>query len=162
MTPKLWEDVEGDIAAAVHHYKMATALHARGGFDDPGLSGYLANMALMHAMQSAHMSLESALLKILNIIEEERPDGDTWETDLIKRASRSLPSRPHTLPADLSDAARTSLECKKIAQYEYDSFSGDEWAPGMLAARKLADELTAAVSAFKNSIPAQDGSNLSG
>ena len=108
MTPKPWEEVDGDIAAAVHHYQMATALHAKGGFDDPGLSGYLANMPLMHAMQSAHKSLESALLKILSIIQEERPDGDSWGTDLITRASRSLPSRPHILPANLSDAAGLS------------------------------------------------------
>ena len=69
VTQELWEEVEGDVAAAVHHYQMATALHEKGGFDDPGLSGYLANMALMHAMQSAHISLESALLKILSIIQ---------------------------------------------------------------------------------------------
>lgn len=159
MTQELWEEVEGDVAAAVHHYQMATALHEKGGFDDPGLSGYLANMALMHAMQSAHISLESALLKILSIIQEERPDGDTWETDLIKRASRSLPSCPHILLADLYDAACISLECKKTAQYEYESFFGDEWATEMQAARKLADELPAAVSAFKSAIIGQDCSS---
>lgn len=159
MTEELWEEVEGDVAVAVHHYQMATALLEKDGLNDPGLSGYLANMALMHAMQSAHISLESALLKILSIIQEERPDGDTWDTDLIKRASRSLPSRPHILPADLYDAACISLECKKTAQYEYDSFSGDEWTTEMQAARKLAGELAVAVFAFKSAIIGQDCSS---
>lgn len=50
------------------------ALSEAGGFDGAELDRYRAEMALMHAMQSAHTAAEAALVRILRILDEERPE----------------------------------------------------------------------------------------
>jgi hypothetical protein len=67
-----WFEVYADIEAAIDHFQKSIMLHQKGGFDAPGIDGYQAEMALMHALQSAHTSLESGLLRILEILGEER------------------------------------------------------------------------------------------
>ena len=65
MSDGRWFEVDRDVQTAVRHFRQSVALYREGGFDAPGLEGYRATMALMHALQSAHTSLESALLRIL-------------------------------------------------------------------------------------------------
>jgi hypothetical protein len=71
-----WHDVDAEIAAAVRHFSGAVQLYALGGFSGEDLKSYQASMALMHAMQSGHTSMEGALLRILSILGETRPTGD--------------------------------------------------------------------------------------
>ena len=58
MSDARWFEVEADIDAAIRHFRQSVELYRKGGFDAPGLDGYQAEMALMHALQSAHTSLE--------------------------------------------------------------------------------------------------------
>ena len=53
-------------------------------------------MGFMHAIQAGHTSLENALLRILDLMDETRPRGDAWHADLIGRAGQELcPSSRH-------------------------------------------------------------------
>jgi hypothetical protein len=65
LSDERWFEVDADIESAIRHFRRSLELHEAGGFDDPGLDGYRAEMALMHAVQSGHSSLESALIRIL-------------------------------------------------------------------------------------------------
>lgn len=106
MSDGRWFEVDSDVETAVRHFRQSVALYREGGFDALGLEGYRATMALMHALQSAHTSFESALLRILDMLGEERPFGDNWHSDLIKRVGASLPgTRPAILGARLARAA---------------------------------------------------------
>lgn len=78
MSDARWLDVEDDLANAEAHFRNAGALHAAGGFDEPGLVGYRNSMALMHSLQSAHTSAENALRRVLLILGEELPAGEDW------------------------------------------------------------------------------------
>lgn len=64
---------------------MAARLYDAGGFGNPesddealetaDLDAYRARMALQHAMQAAHTSLEGGLKRILEILGEDPPSG---------------------------------------------------------------------------------------
>jgi hypothetical protein len=54
-----WIEIEDDFASSARHFYNAVELFKRGGFDAPGIAGYSAGMAFMHAMQTGHTSLRS-------------------------------------------------------------------------------------------------------
>lgn len=94
MSDARWIEVDADMEAAIRHFEQAVALWRAGGFDAAGLDGYRSEMALMHALQSAHTSLEGGLVRILEILGEERPVGQNWHADLIKRVAKAVEGRP--------------------------------------------------------------------
>lgn len=150
MSDARWIEVEGDFAAAARHYERGVALHDAGGFDEPGLGGYRAEMAFMHAMQAAHTSLENGLLRILEMLGEERPVGATWHADLIRRVARLLPGeRPPILPEDLARAADETRRFRNMAARGYESFDAKRAGPSVDAARLLAGRLPAALATFR-------------
>jgi hypothetical protein len=61
-------------------------------------------MALMHALQSAHTSLESGLLRVLEMLGEERPVGEDWHAALIRRIAAIF--RGGVRPFPVADSPR--------------------------------------------------------
>ena len=53
MSDARWFEVEANVDAAIRHFRQSVELYRKGGFDAPGLDGYQAEMALMHALRSA-------------------------------------------------------------------------------------------------------------
>ncbi len=150
MSDARWIEVEDDLTGAAEHFERAVALYEAGGFDAPGLDGYRAEMAFMHAMQAAHTSLENGLLRILEMLGEERPVGGTWHADLIRRVARELPgSRPAILPPGLATAADETRRFRNVAVRGYDSFDPGEARKAVDAARMLAGELGEALLGFR-------------
>ena len=157
MTDGRWFDVDADIRAAVDHFQRSVALHGQGGFDTAGLEGYKAQMALMHSLQSGHTSLEGALVRILEMLGEERPVGDNWHADLIRRSAAPMPnSRPAILSESLALAADETRRFRHIATRNYDNFRVEAALPTVEAARLLADGLAAEIAAFKDVIDQPD------
>jgi hypothetical protein len=153
-----WFEVDRDIDAAVRHFRQAVALYGEGGFDASGLAGYRATMAIMHALQSVHTSLESALVRILEMLGEEPPLGENWHRDLIKRVAAARPlARPAVLPERLAKAADETRRSRRRATHNYDDFEVDEAAPAIEAATLLANEIQAAIGRFKDIIDPPGG-----
>ncbi|WNJ89615.1 hypothetical protein [Bosea sp. 685] len=153
MTDARWVEVEDDLASACKHFRNAARLYDEGGFEAEGLNGYKSEMALQHAMQSGHTSLEGALKRILEILGEELPSGANSHADLIKRVTRSLEVEGHERPAILSGSvARDVDESRRFrhrATHDYDNFEADRAVPAIEAARRLAESLGPAIEAFK-------------
>jgi hypothetical protein len=148
-----WFEADLDVRAAVDHFEKSIRLHEKGRFDDPGLEGYQAEMALMHALQSAHTSLESGLLRILEILGEERPTGENWHADLIRRVATPFPGkRPRILGSALAKAANETRRFRHRAMHNYDSFDVRESSRTIEAAKVLAIGLAAEILAFKTAI----------
>lgn len=106
-----------------------------GGFDQAGLRGYQAEMALMHALQSAHTSLENGFSRILELLGEERPIGRIWYADLIRRIAKDLPgSRPAILSPILAEAADETRRFRHRATHDYDAFESVDLKPTIRAA----------------------------
>jgi hypothetical protein len=131
-------------------------LHSLGGFDAPGLEGYKAQMALMHSLQSGHTSLAGALVRILEMLGEERPTGDNWHADLIRRAAASWSGRPAILSESVARAADETQRFRHIATRNYDNFRVEAATPTIGAARHLAAGLAGDISAFKRTIDPGD------
>ncbi len=145
--------IDTDLENAIGHFEKSIALCELGGFDQTGLQGYQAEMALMHAVQSAHTSLESGLLRILEMLDEERPEGRNWHADLIRRVAREMPRRrPAILSKELAAAADETRRFRHRATNNYDGFEIMDIDPTITAARKLVQRLRAEIAIFKSVI----------
>lgn len=94
-----------EIDAAVRHFQGAIALFARLPTATDEIDRYGLEMGFMHAMQSGHTSLETTLLRMLDLFGEEAPTGARWHADLIARAARKVGDRPALialLPAEIA------------------------------------------------------------
>jgi hypothetical protein len=153
MSDARWFEVEADIDAAIRHFRQSVELYRKGGFDAPGLDGYQAEMALMHALQSAHTSLEAGFLRILEMLGEERPVGENWHADLISRVAAALPGRrPAIITTQVAEAATETRRFRHRATHNYDSFRVGEVSRTIEAAAALAGGLEADILAFRNII----------
>ena len=110
-----WSDIEADTAAAVDHFSRAIQIYRGPGLQDDSMDGYVRRMAFMHAMLAGHTSLESTLLRILQIQGEEAPSGGQWHADLIQRAGRATGNRPAILPAVLARATDRTRKFRHVA-----------------------------------------------
>jgi hypothetical protein len=89
---------------------------------------------------------------------EERPVGDNWHADLIRRVAMPRPGRrPAVLGASLAAAADETRRFRHRATHNYDSFRVDECARTISAAELLRDGLQKAMIEFQNIIdPPED------
>lgn len=156
MTDARWIEVGDDLESACRHFGNAARLYDEGGFDADDLGGYRSRMAFLHAMQSAHSSLERALMRILDILGEEAPAGEQSHADLIKRVSRSVGAPGHPRPAMVSpDIARDVDETQRFwhrATHDYDNFDPALAVLSVEAARRLAVSLKPSIAAFREQV----------
>lgn len=147
-----WLEVEDDFVNAAGHFKNAVALFRRGGFDGPGIEGYAAGMAFMHAMQAGHTSLENGLKRILTILNEDHPAGESWHSDLIRRASRDTAKRPAILDAETSSFADETRRFRNIAARSYDGFKPQNADAAVAAAEGLSQRILPELLKFQDLI----------
>jgi uncharacterized protein YutE (UPF0331/DUF86 family) len=162
MSDARWADVEDDIKNASVHFIMATRLFDAGGlapFDPEGMAelqdieSYKSKMAILHAMQSAHTSLEAALKRILQILGEEEPTGDQSHADLIKRVRKAITmpgrERPAILPDDVAQDADETRRFRHSAAHDYNNFDPSRATPSIDAARRLGQKLKLSIDEFR-------------
>lgn len=159
MSDARWFEILENVAAATEHFGRSVELYAAGGFSDADLAGYKAKMALMHAMQSGHTSMQSALVRVLGLVGEQPPSGPDWHADLIARVSRACGGRPAVLPPLIAKAANETRRFRHVAMRSYGIFETALARPAVLAAGALAGGLSAAMAEFRRKI---DGEPPSG
>lgn len=148
-----WLEVEDDLASAADHFGKAVELFGRGGFDADDISGYAARMAFLHSMFSAHTSLESGLNRTLAILGEDRPSGERWHEDLIRRVSREISGqRPAIFDAETADLADQTRRFRHIAVESYNHFKPQEAATAVAAAAALAERILPVFARFRAAI----------
>jgi hypothetical protein len=154
MSDERWTEIARDTASAATHFARAGQLASNPAFAAEDMAGYTVQMAFMHAMQSGHTSLENALTRILRLLGEALPTGESWHADLIQRVAVALTSRPAILPPDLAEAADETRRFRNRAVRTYDNFSPDRAKSAIQAAARLAAGLSRAVAAFREVIDA--------
>lgn len=156
MTDARWIEVEDDLDSACGHFGKAAHLFDEGGFDAGGIAGYRATMALLHAMQSAHNSLEGALKRVLEILGEEVPVGENSHSDLVKRVSRHVKTPGHVRPAilrpEIAEDVDESRRFRHRATHDYDNFDPTLAVASIQAARRLATDLKPCILGFRDEI----------
>lgn len=152
MSDARWFDIDADIDSAATHFTRAAELFRTHGMNGDALDAYMARMAFMHAVMTGHTSLENALNRILKLLGEEPPSGETWRADLIRRVSRASDARPPILDAELSRAADRTRRFRHVAARGYDSFDPEEAAPAVSAAELLAARVPDAIARLRAAI----------
>lgn len=156
MSDGRWLEVDADVQSSVRHFTAAVRLIADPALGAEDWDGYKTRMSLMHAMQAGHTSLESALLRILDMRAEQRPTGDAWHADLIRRASRAAEGRPAILSPTLARAADRTRRFRHVAVRTYDQFEPDDASTAVAAADVLANGLLADMARFRRSVDGAD------
>jgi hypothetical protein len=149
-----WIEIDRDTASAVWHFSRAGQIVDDPAFEAEDMPGYTAQMAFMHAMQSGHTSLENALTRILRLLGEALPTGESWHADLIHRVAIALPDRPAILSPELAEAADETRQFRNRAVRAYDNFKPSRAGPAIEAAARLAAGLNAGIAAFRQAIDA--------
>ncbi len=147
-----WLEPEDNFQDAANHFEKAVKIFRLGGFEDAGLEGYRTRMAFMHAMQSAHTSLESGLVRILDELGEEKPTGEKWDADLIARASHQVKSRPAILSNETGQLADETRRFRNFARRDYDKFIPRKARDAVAAAERLALCLVGELEAFERAM----------
>jgi hypothetical protein len=144
-----WLEIEDDFNGASQHFRLAVQLFRRGGFAKEGIDGYAAGMAFMHSMQAGHTSLENGLKRILVLLNEDLPIGESWHSDLIKRASKKTLKRPAILSKATSDFADETRRFRNVAVRSYDSFLPQYADVSVVAAESLSVSLLPELNTFQ-------------
>ncbi len=149
MSDARWFEVDQDVAAGMLHFRRSAELYAANGFEREGLEGYRAQMAFMHAMQSGHISVEAALVRILDMLGEERPTGSDCHATLIGRLSASSSGRPALLDAVLAAALQETRRFRHVAMRSYGQLRPEAARPAVQAAGIVVGQLQDAVQEFR-------------
>lgn len=164
MSSALWLDIFVKAESAADHFAKAVALFREGGFDAPGLAGYRARMAFLHAMQCGFGAAESALRATMELLEEEPPRGGDAHARLIDRATTpirvSALSRPAILPPEMAADLHEARRFRRVAVHAYDFFEPSLAQRAVAAAERLARRFPEALRRFRAAIdpePGEDG-----
>lgn len=152
MSTASWSDIDEDVENAVRHFSMAITIAAESEFDDAGTKGYIASMALMHSMQSAHTSVEVALKRLMRVLDEPLPDDPDWHERLISRLARPITgssARPALLSRELAEDLQETRSFRHRAMHNYDHFRVERAKPALDAAGRIVASLPEAFRQFR-------------
>ena len=146
----LQRDVDGsiaDLAAAIDLY----ALELTESGTEPRLRRQQ-EKAFQKFLQDGYSSVEKALIRVLDLFEEEVPTGRSWHPDLLAFATMPGPqraglARPAFAPR-LSGDLETLRRFRHGAVHGYAGFNVAEAAPAVAAATRVVAALPAATTAF--------------
>ncbi len=146
MSDARWFEIDNVVASAVRHFSGAATIFAT----FPGTNDrYMAEMAFQHAMLAGHTSLEQALVRILELLQERPPTGARSHADLIARARSAFDNRPPILTGDIGVAADETRRFRSVAAHAYDNFDEARAVAAVASARVLASGLAAEIARLK-------------
>ncbi len=147
-----WIEIDHAVASAVGNFRRGIEFSQHPAFRADDVVGAALRMGFMHAIQGGHTSLENALLRILDLIEETRPRGEAWHADLISRVAQAVGHRPAILPTGVAASADETRRFRNRATRAYDNFDPDRTTPTVAAADDLVRNLPEAVARFRAAI----------
>ena len=147
----LWRDIEADIESSKRHLEEAIAMC------DEWKSGipldYRSAMAFQHAMLAGYTSLESALTRILAMLDERPPVGPDSHAALLRRVAQAIPGeRPAIFSTELRRHADELRRFRHIALHTYDDFDPERAAKPVDAARAVLTGIDAAIATFRATV----------
>ena len=149
-----WRDVLQSARSAARYFGAASRILRRDNFDDRTDAGYDNVMAFFHSMQSGHTAVEDALLRVMRIIGEEEPTGDSWHADLISRCAAETVDRPTIISQELAKAMQETRGFRHRATHatvRFDiAFSKERSQRATAAGELIAKSLEPEIVAFAN------------
>ncbi|WP_375457664.1 nucleotidyltransferase family protein [uncultured Enterovirga sp.] len=147
-----WIDVRQDCEAAARHFRSGARVFDAGSLTSPDDLDRV--MTLLHYMQSGHTALESALVRVLEILDEAPPAGSHWHARLITRCATPIPgSRGAILPSNLAADAQDTRAFRHLAMHVYDlTFQPEKATRAIEAGLRLAEAFPARIEAFAREV----------
>lgn len=149
-----WSEVFSDIEDAVGYFNFVGEYFESIEINDPEASELIKRrdeMVVMHAIQIGYTSLENAFKRILNVLGEPLPVGDSYHSDLIKRVSKVIDGS-HERPAIISNEtyklADQLRRFRHVAVRSYRGFSLDSCEDSVEAARLMAEVIHNEINVF--------------
>jgi hypothetical protein len=142
-------EIDAAVAAAVRHFSGASTIFARIPSAVVPEDRYLVEMAFMHAMQAGQTSLETALLRILDLNREEAPTGARWHADLIRRAAHPIGNRPAILEGVAARAADETRRFRSVSAHADDASDHAQATGAVQSAELLASLLPEEIARFR-------------
>lgn len=153
MTQDAWIEIDAEVASAARHLSGAVRLYESGPITMSDWDGYSRAMAFLHAMQSGHTSMESALRRVFAALGEDAPVGHEWHRQLIKRAAQAIPGRrPAIISESVAKALDRTRRFRHVAVHVYDDLDPDLAASAVPAAKDLAKQFPRAIADFRAAI----------
>jgi hypothetical protein len=149
MSDARWSEIQDAVASAVRHFSGAVSIYPKLATAE---DRYFAEMAFLHAMLAGQTLLEAALLRILDLLDEEAPTGPRWHADLISRATRRLGDRPEIRTGKAAAAAEETRRFRSIAAHAYDNLDESRATSAVAAATALAELLPSEIVRFRQAI----------
>jgi hypothetical protein len=149
MSDARWSEIEAAVSSAVRHFSGAVLIFSQLA---TAADRYIAEMAFLHAMLAGQTSLESTLLRILDLLQEKAPTGPRWHADLIARSARSLGDRPAILTGEAAVAAEETRRFRSIAAHAYDNFDESRAARAVACAGTLVALLPTEIARFRQAV----------
>ena len=154
-----WVFVEENFLDSSKHFRRAARLHK----DFSALlegsdteihqlsdAEYAARMAICHAMQIAHTSLEMGLERAFGLLEEPVSKGASWHKDIIDQA-KEIEGRPAILSPDCIAAAHETRAFRNIASRRYQGdFLFEGLSSAVTAGAYLSENLNRQIEYFLN------------
>ena len=129
MMAELWLDIEQDMQIACRHLQNAVDMLRtnRLGRGDPGDD--TDEVAFKYRMQIGYTAFESALKRLLALLDEEAPRGSQSHADLLRRFRSPIAGRrPALLDESLYRAADQLRKFRHVAIHVYDDLELDRAA----------------------------------
>lgn len=155
MSDPRWLDVQSNVESAVLHFGRAIEISNAWISAAADRDFYMVSMAFMHAMLAGHTSVEVAIERILDILDEQKPSGADWHQMLIRRMARRVEgehARPALLTGQLAKALTETKNFRHRALHTYDDFDFARALPAVEAAKLVVEMLPPAVATFRGAV----------
>lgn len=148
-----WRDVFDDVASSKNHLRQAVSLFRDHAGTLTLTTKYIEVMAFQHAMQAGYTSFETALRRLLALLDEALPQGPDWHSVLLRRVSEPLDGdRPAIISNALAEAADELMRFRHVAVHTYDRFSERKAAIAVDAAEAFLALVDGEIAAFRAAV----------
>ena len=129
MMAGLWADIDRDMRLAQHHLGRAVDMLRSDRLDRADPEDDTDEVAFKYRMLAGYTAFESALKRLLLMLDEEAPRGSQTHADLLRRFRTDIPgSRPALLDETLYRAADELRKFRHVAIHVYDDLDLDRAA----------------------------------
>ncbi len=153
MTAALWADIDHDMQLARRHLGRAVDMLRSHRLDGGDAEDDTDEVAFKYRMLGGYTAFESALKRLLLMLDEEAPRGSQSHADLLRRFRTATPgSRPALLDERLYRAADELRKFRHVAIHVYDDLDLDRAALLVRDAEIFLSEIGPALARFRAAI----------
>jgi uncharacterized protein YutE (UPF0331/DUF86 family) len=153
MMAELWADIDQDMQMARRHFGNAVRMLKENRIAQGDPEDDTGEVAFKYRMLGGYTAFESALKRLLALLDEEEPRGSHSHADLLRRFRTAIPnSRPALFDERLFRAVDELRKFRHVAVHVYDDLDLDRAALLIRDADLFLTEIGPALARFRAAI----------